>query len=154
MRFFVIVFFFHGSTPYRPLMNVKKLAIFSREFAEIFVHKIGLSTDYPRKVRSFRELFCVKGDFSAVKSVESFDFSWTILQTGMPSRRIIRGSFDFPRIILRKGMPFRRIIHGKSKRSANYPAESSLLYRGRSKPHFLKSITTSKTNFRQKFNHG
>jgi hypothetical protein len=33
-------------------------------------------------------------------------------------------SFDFPLIILRKGMPFRRVIGGKSKLSANYPAES------------------------------
>jgi hypothetical protein len=119
MRFFVLVFF-HGSTPYRPLMNVKKLFRISREFGDIFVHKIGLSTDYPQKVGTFRELFCVKGDFSAVNSVECF---------------------DFPRIILRKGMPFRRIIRGNSKRSANYPAESFIIIPRKVKTSLFKGLS-------------
>jgi hypothetical protein len=33
-------------------------------------------------------------------------------------------SLNFPRIKLQKGMPFRRVIRGKSKLSANYPADS------------------------------
>jgi hypothetical protein len=37
------------------------------------------------------ELFCVKAGFSMVKSMESFYFSHTILQKGMPFHRIIRG---------------------------------------------------------------
>jgi hypothetical protein len=54
------------------------------------------------------KLFCVKAGFPMVKSAESQ---------------------NFPRIILRKGMPFPRIIRGKSKLSANYPAESFSILR-------------------------
>jgi hypothetical protein len=43
-----------------------------------------------------RELFCVKAGFSMVKSMESFYFSHTILQKGMPFHRIICGKSKLP----------------------------------------------------------
>jgi hypothetical protein len=82
-----------------------------------------------RKVKTFRGLFCVWAGFSTVKSTVRFKFSRTILQKGKPFCRKFADSQNFPGIILQKSMPFSRIIRGKSKLSANYPAESFSLLR-------------------------
>jgi hypothetical protein len=87
------------------------------DFPRIIRGKSELSMDYTaerhafpgynsQKVITFRglyrgkacnpELFYVKAGFSMVKSMESFNFSHTILRKGMPFRMIIRGKSKLP----------------------------------------------------------
>ncbi len=136
--------------------------IFFQEFAEIFVHefdfpliihgKSELSANYTkerlaflgtiqgnafprynqRKGMSFCELFYVKAGFTAVKSMEKV---LTVCKFPAKSRAFLQD-------ISRKVKTFHGSYCGKS-----------CLYTESQNLTFWRPITTSKANFRQKFNH-
>jgi hypothetical protein len=123
--------------------------------------KSKLSMDYTAERHAFRGLIrrkaCHSTNYSESRKAflaESLDFLWNILQKGMPFRRIISGKSKlsanytaerhaFPQNNPRKFKTFRELSCGKFQ----YTTESQTLT-------FYRPITTSKANFRQKFNHG
>ncbi len=106
-----------------------------KTFRGLYRRKAWLLRGIIRGKACNRELFCIKAGFFMLKSMESFLFLHTILQKGIPFRRIIRGKSKLPAYHTAESMPFRRIIHGKSKLSVNYPAECFSIP-WKSKSHF------------------